>query len=191
MLEYLNFIIREIFFAADATCSASCGTRGRSGPGQIGLCWSSASRENRRSDICSCCTHTRHRPSYCHRRYSYNSWWVISILFCTCSNVNQWEILFLSANPNVVVAKPAYPRWYLRKRFWTRPRKIVYVAPTATADTQSSPSDIVGGLFANAVGDGGVIAAGKTSYASESFIDSIFNVSRFFYIYVLRASRSV
>ncbi|EGI70807.1 hypothetical protein G5I_00388 [Acromyrmex echinatior] len=80
------------------------------------------------------------------------------------------------ANPNVVVAKPAYPRWYLRKRFWTRPRKIVYVAPTATADTQNSPSDIVGGLFVNAVGDGGVVAAGKTSYASESFIDSIFNI---------------
>ncbi|KYM76954.1 hypothetical protein ALC53_12646 [Atta colombica] len=81
------------------------------------------------------------------------------------------------ANPNVVVAKPAYPRWYLRKRFWTRPRKIVYVAPTAIADTQSSPSDIVGGLFANAVGDGGVVVAGKTSYAtSESFIDSIFNI---------------
>ncbi|KYN35385.1 hypothetical protein ALC56_10220, partial [Trachymyrmex septentrionalis] len=79
------------------------------------------------------------------------------------------------ANPNVVVAKPVYPRWYLRKRFWTRPRKIVYVAPTATVDTQSSPSDIVGGLFVNAVGDGGVVAAGKT-YASESFIDSIFNI---------------
>ncbi|KYN23500.1 hypothetical protein ALC57_04084, partial [Trachymyrmex cornetzi] len=79
------------------------------------------------------------------------------------------------ANPNVV-AKPAYPRWYLRKRFWTRPRKIVYVAPTAMVDTQSSPSDMVGGLFVNAVGDGSVVAAGKTSYASESFIDSIFNI---------------
>ncbi|XP_018401637.1 PREDICTED: uncharacterized protein LOC108778839 [Cyphomyrmex costatus] len=79
-------------------------------------------------------------------------------------------------NPNVVVAKPAYPRWYLRKRFWTRPRKTVYVAPTATVDTQNSPSDIVGGLFVNSVGDGGAVAASKTSYVSESFIDSIFNI---------------
>ncbi|XP_071563614.1 uncharacterized protein [Temnothorax nylanderi] len=78
-------------------------------------------------------------------------------------------------NPSVVVPKPAYPRWYFRKRFWTAPRKTVYVAPTVTADSRSSPSDVVGGLFFNAVGDGGVVAAGKT-YTSGSLFDDIFNI---------------
>lgn len=46
------------------------------------------------------------------------------------------------------------------------------------ADTQSSPSDIVGGLFFNAVGDGDAVAASKT-YAGGSLFDDIFNVSYF------------
>ncbi|XP_012537422.1 uncharacterized protein LOC105837311 [Monomorium pharaonis] len=75
-------------------------------------------------------------------------------------------------NPSVVVPKPVYPRWYFRKRFRTAPRKTVYVAPTS-ADTQSSPSEIVGGLFA--VGDGEVVAGGK-AYASGSLFDDIFNI---------------
>lgn len=80
------------------------------------------------------------------------------------------------ANPNVVIPKPVHPRWYFRKRFWTGPRKAVYVAPAATADTQGSPSEIVGGLFVNAVGDGGgTVAAGKT-YAGGSLFDDIFNI---------------
>jgi len=80
-------------------------------------------------------------------------------------------------NPNtVVVSKPVYPRWYFRKRFWNVPRKTVYVAPAATADTLSSPSDVVGGLFFSAVGDGGgTVAAGKT-YTSGSLFDDIFNI---------------
>lgn len=81
-------------------------------------------------------------------------------------------------NPTVVVSKPVYPRWYFRKRFWTGPRKVVYAAPTATADSDSSPSDIVGGLFVNAVGDGTVAkdTVGKV-YTSGSLFDDIFNVS--------------
>ncbi|KAL0134422.1 hypothetical protein PUN28_001303 [Cardiocondyla obscurior] len=79
------------------------------------------------------------------------------------------------SNPSVVVPKPAYPsRWYFRKRFRTAPRKTVYVAPTSTADVQASPSDIVGGLFINSIGDG-VVAADKT-YASGSLFDDIFNI---------------
>lgn len=93
-------------------------------------------------------------------------------------------------NPIVVVPKPVYPRWYFRKRFWNVPRKTVYVAPTATVDVQSSPSDIVGGLFINAVGDGGVVAAGKT-YASGSLFDDIFNVSRCFCFYSYLANIAI
>lgn len=78
-------------------------------------------------------------------------------------------------NPTVVVSKPVYPRWYFRKRFWTVPRKVVYAAPTVTVDSQSSPSDIVGGLYANSVGDGGTVAVGKV-YTSGSLFDDIFNV---------------
>ncbi|CAL1685328.1 unnamed protein product [Lasius platythorax] len=80
-------------------------------------------------------------------------------------------------NPTVVVSKPVHPRWYFRKRFWTGPRKVVYAAPTATADSDSSPSDIVGGLFVNAVGDGTVAkdTVGKV-YTSGSLFDDIFNI---------------
>lgn len=78
-------------------------------------------------------------------------------------------------NPSVIVQKPVYPRWHFRKRFWTGPRKAIYVAPAVTADTESSPSNIVAGLFAvNAVGDGGAVA-GKTD-ASGSLFDDIFNI---------------
>jgi len=81
----------------------------------------------------------------------------------------------IADNPNVVVQKPAYPRWYFRKRFWTVPRKAVYVGPTETVDTQSSPSDVVGGLFFNSfAGDGGAVVASK-SY-SGSLFDDIFNI---------------
>lgn len=81
----------------------------------------------------------------------------------------------LDTNPTVVVSKPVHPRWHFRKRFWTGPRKVVYAAPAATADSQSSPSDIVGGLYANAVGDGGTVAVGKV-YTSGSLFDDIFNI---------------
>ncbi|XP_011638873.1 glycine, alanine and asparagine-rich protein [Pogonomyrmex barbatus] len=80
----------------------------------------------------------------------------------------------MTVNP-VVVPKPVYPRWYFRKRFWTGPRKAVYVAPTVAVDTQSSPSDIVGGIFLNAMGDGGgTVVAGK-AYGGSLF-DDIFNI---------------
>lgn len=76
----------------------------------------------------------------------------------------------------MVVSKPVYPRWYFRKRFWTVPRKVVYTAPTVTADSDSSPSDVVGDLFANSVGgSGGTVAVGKV-YGGSLF-DDIFNVS--------------
>ncbi|XP_050447056.1 PE-PGRS family protein PE_PGRS18 isoform X2 [Cataglyphis hispanica] len=78
-------------------------------------------------------------------------------------------------NPTVVVSKPVYPRWYFRKRFWTAPRKVVYAAPAVTVDSQSSPSDIVGGLYANAVGDSGTVAVGKV-YTSGSLFNDIFNI---------------
>ncbi|XP_020282045.1 uncharacterized transmembrane protein DDB_G0289901 isoform X3 [Pseudomyrmex gracilis] len=93
-------------------------------------------------------------------------------------------------NQNVVVGtKTVYPpRWYFRKRFWAAPRKTVYVGPSAAIDTQSSPSDVVGELFASAVGnDGGAIDASKTytgggaitaskTYTSGSLFDDIFNI---------------
>ncbi|XP_070163159.1 uncharacterized protein [Polyergus mexicanus] len=82
-------------------------------------------------------------------------------------------ITTVDKNPTVVVSKPVYPRWYFRKRFWTVPRKVVYAGPTA--DSQSSPSDIVGGLYANSVGDGGTVAVGKV-YTSGSLFDDIFNI---------------
>ncbi|XP_011268130.1 uncharacterized protein LOC105258533 isoform X1 [Camponotus floridanus] len=78
-------------------------------------------------------------------------------------------------SPTVVVSKPVYPRWHFRKRFWTVPRKVVYVAPPATADSQGSPSDMVGELFANSVGDsGGTVAVSKVY--SGSLFDDIFNI---------------
>ncbi|XP_011868229.1 PREDICTED: uncharacterized protein LOC105562199 [Vollenhovia emeryi] len=81
----------------------------------------------------------------------------------------------VAGNPNVVVPKPVYPRWYFRKRFRTVPRKTVYVAPTESADSQGSPSDVVGGLLYKAVGDGGAVAAGKPD-VSGSLFDDIFNI---------------
>lgn len=85
-------------------------------------------------------------------------------------------------NPSVVVSKPVHPRWYFRKRFRTGPRKVVYVPPTETADSQNSPSDVVGELFVNSVGDSSqydtVVKSGTVGkvYTSGSLFDDIFNI---------------
>lgn len=85
-----------------------------------------------------------------------------------------YTILSFSENqPNVIITKPVYPRWYFRKRFWAAPRKAVYVTPTI--DSQASPSDVVGGIYTSAMGDSAAVAVGKT-YGGSLF-DDIFNVS--------------
>jgi len=83
----------------------------------------------------------------------------------------------LAKNLNTIVSRPVYPRWYLRKRFWTTPRKVFYAtAPTATADSQSAPSDMVGKLFVNVAGNNGLVVKGKAYSTSGSLFDDIFNV---------------
>ncbi|XP_029173838.1 glycine-rich protein 1 isoform X2 [Nylanderia fulva] len=91
------------------------------------------------------------------------------------------SVATLDNNPSVVITKPVYPRWYLRKRFRTGPRnKVVYVPPTATADSQDSPSDVVGELFVNSVGDseGAIVKSGTAGkvYVGGSLFDDIFNI---------------
>lgn len=80
--------------------------------------------------------------------------------------------------PSIPLApRPVYPRWYFRKRFWSAPRKVIQVAPTAV-DSRGASSDVVGGLYAD-VGKNGdaVITAGKAYGVSGSLFDDIFNVS--------------
>lgn len=67
-----------------------------------------------------------------------------------------------------------YPRWYFRKRFWTVPRKTVYVTPTAT-DSQNASSNVSGGFAVNSVENGNVVATSKIY--TGSLFDDIFNVS--------------
>lgn len=83
--------------------------------------------------------------------------------------------VFLLDDNISTIPKVTYPRWYFRKRFWSAPRKTVYVAPTAVeaTDSQSASSSVNGGFVA--AGNGGVVVATKT-YGGSLF-DDIFNVS--------------
>lgn len=105
-------------------------------------------------------------------------------------------------NPVTEIARPVYPRWYFRKRFWSAPWKTVYVGPTAIQDTQGASSNtvvggkavyvapvatrsnqgsnaVIGGFLGEAAvggGGGGAVIASKTAYAGGSLFNDIFNI---------------